>query len=202
MTYPTNPCDPGRVASTTPSTSPLPVVDHRAARRRPAVAREHRRRDRLRSTNRLYIQPGSMIKFDKGSGLDVLNPAASLNVGSRSYINGFDQNNGYNPSSPGFVAEGATDPDGALHHRSTTTPPPPRSCRRSTSRARRRRRRSRPPCGAASGSITGADVVINDATFQYGGGAINTRQLHDRLAVGPGVHLRRSQRHLPAARRL
>ena len=48
-------------------------------------------------TNRLYIQPGSMLKFNRGSGLDVLNPGASLNVGSRSYINGFDQNTSYGP---------------------------------------------------------------------------------------------------------
>ena len=41
-------------------------------------------------TDRLYIQPGVMIKFDKGAGIDVVNPGASLNVGSRSYINGFD----------------------------------------------------------------------------------------------------------------
>ncbi|MGP0069534.1 MAG: S8 family serine peptidase, partial [Isosphaeraceae bacterium] len=61
--------------------------------------------------DRLYVQPGSMIKFGSGSGLDVLNPAASLNVGSRSYINGYDANNGYNPDSPGFVEEGTTDPN-------------------------------------------------------------------------------------------
>jgi hypothetical protein len=60
--------------------------------------------------NRLYIQPGVMIKFNQGSALDVLNPGASLNVGSRSYINGFDQNPGYNPTSKGFVAESAADP--------------------------------------------------------------------------------------------
>ena len=38
-----------------------------------------------------------MMKFNKGSGLDVLNPGASLNVGSRSYINGFDADNSYSP---------------------------------------------------------------------------------------------------------
>ena len=60
--------------------------------------------------NRLYIEPGVMIKFGRGSALDVLNPAASLNVGSRSYINGFDQDNGYSPLSPGYVEESASDP--------------------------------------------------------------------------------------------
>src|SRR5262249_4125834 len=43
--------------------------------------------------NRLYVQPGMMVKFNLNSGLAVINPAASLNVGSRSYINGFDQDN-------------------------------------------------------------------------------------------------------------
>ena len=61
--------------------------------------------------DRLYIEPGVMIKFAQGSALDVLNPASSLNVGSRSYISGFDQNNGYNPLSTGFVAESASDPN-------------------------------------------------------------------------------------------
>ena len=49
-------------------------------------------------TDRLYIQPGVMMKFGTGSALDVLNPGATLNVGSRSYINGFDQNSAYSPT--------------------------------------------------------------------------------------------------------
>ena len=51
-----------------------------------------------------------MMKFDKGSGLDLLDPGASLNVGSRSYITGYDQDNSYGPGSTGFVAESASDP--------------------------------------------------------------------------------------------
>ena len=66
-------------------------------------------------TNRLYIQPGVMMKFGTGSALDVLNPGSSFNVGSRSYINGFDQNNAYSPLVTGFVDESASDPDRALH---------------------------------------------------------------------------------------
>src|SRR5271157_1439857 len=62
--------------------------------------------------DRLYIQPGVMLKFDKGAGLDLLNPGASLNVGSRSYITGYDQTAGneYGPGTPGFVAESVSDP--------------------------------------------------------------------------------------------
>ena len=83
--------------------------------------------------NRLYIQPGSMLKFNKGAALDVLDPGASLNVGSRSYINGFDANPGYNPSSPGFVDESATDPAvrfTSIYDDTATTPFVPASWRR------------------------------------------------------------------------
>src|SRR5262245_29175892 len=48
-------------------------------------------------SNRLYIQPGMMLKFNLGAGLDVLNTTASLNVGSRSYITGYDHDNTYAP---------------------------------------------------------------------------------------------------------
>src|SRR5271165_7152360 len=62
--------------------------------------------------DRLYIQPGVMLKFAEGAGLDLLNPGASLNVGSRSYITGYDTTPGnkYGPGTPGFVAESASDP--------------------------------------------------------------------------------------------
>src|SRR5262249_38594328 len=59
--------------------------------------------------DRLYIQPGMMVKFTLGAGLDVMNPGASLNVGSRSYITNYDQNNNYSPQSPNFVQETAAD---------------------------------------------------------------------------------------------
>ena len=83
-------------------------------------------------TNRLYIQPGSMLKLNRGSGLDVLNPGASLNVGSRSYINGFDQDPSYSPNSPGFVDESASTIPRCSSPRSSTTRPRPPSSRRST----------------------------------------------------------------------
>jgi hypothetical protein len=40
--------------------------------------------------NRLYVQPGMMIKASPGSGLRVLNPGASLILGDRTYINAWD----------------------------------------------------------------------------------------------------------------
>jgi hypothetical protein len=125
-------------------------------------------------TDRLYIQPGVMIKFNKGSGLDVLTPGSSLNVGSRSYINGFDANPAYGPDSPGFVEESAADPQvlftSIRDDTATTTlvPVPVNVTGESTT----------PTLGASLwGSVgiqSGAIAVINAATFKYGGGAINT----------------------------
>ena len=74
--------------------------------------------------NRLYIQPGVMIKFGTGSALDVLNPAASLNVGSRSYINGYDQNNDYSPTVARLRRRVGFRPDMCSSRRFTTTTPP------------------------------------------------------------------------------
>ena len=125
-------------------------------------------------TNRLYIQPGSVIKFDKGSGLDVLNPGASLNVGSRSYINGFDANSSYSPSSPNFVEESANDPQvlfTSIYNDAATTPFVPALevfGKPSTTTLG-------PSLWGSVGIITGAVSVINDATFEYGGGALNTQ---------------------------
>ncbi len=125
--------------------------------------------------NRLYIQPGSMLKFGNGSALDVLNPAASINVGSRSYINGFDANNQYNPTSTGFVEEGTTDPTvlfTTVHDDTATTPFVPA--------VNVLGEKATPTLGPAMwggvGIQSGAVAVINDATFQYGGGSINTQR--------------------------
>ncbi len=126
--------------------------------------------------DRLYIQPGVMLKFDKGSGIDLLNPGASLNVGSRSYITGYDTTAGneYGPTTPGFVAESASDPqvlfttifdDGAT----TTLVPTPINVTGETTTPT-----LAPSMWGSIGIQSGALAVINAATFQYGGGAMNT----------------------------
>ncbi len=125
-------------------------------------------------TNRLYIQPGSMIKINKGAGIQVVTPGASLNVGSRSYINGFDLDSNYGPGSPGFVAESANDPqvlftsifdDNAI----TTLVPTPINVTGET---------TTPTLGFSMwGSVgidAGAVAVINHAKFSYGGGLLHT----------------------------
>src|SRR4051794_13214811 len=40
--------------------------------------------------NRLYIQPGMMVKSQRGAGISVVSSTASINVGVRTYINQFD----------------------------------------------------------------------------------------------------------------
>jgi len=125
--------------------------------------------------NRLYIQPGVMIKFNRGSALDVLNPGSSLNVGSRSYINGFDLNNSYNPQSSGFVEESASDPTvlfTSIFDDTATTDlvPNPINVTGETTTPT-----LGPSFWGGVGIQSGALAVINAATFQYGGGAINTQ---------------------------
>ena len=140
-------------------------------------AGEHGRDSRRSVTDRLYIQPGVMLKFNKGSGLDVINPGASLNVGSRSYITGFDQNNNYGPGSTGFVAESASDPQVLFTSlfddtATTTLVPNPINVTGETSSSN-----LGPGSWGSVGIQSGALAVINAATFQYGGGAMNTPTL-------------------------
>ncbi len=124
-------------------------------------------------TNRLYIQPGVMVKFNQGSALDLLNPGASLNVGSRSYINGFDQNSNYGPGSPGFTAESAADPQvlftSIFNDAATTSlvPNPINVTGEATTPTLTM------GMWGGIGIQSGGIAVINAATFTYGGGAIN-----------------------------
>ncbi len=127
--------------------------------------------------DRLYIESGDMIKFGKGSALDVLNPDASLNVGSRSYISGFDADNGYNPLSPGFVDESANDPEvlfTTIYDDTATTPlvPDPINVTGETTTPTLTM-----GMWGSVGIQSGAIAVINAATFQYGGGAVNTTNI-------------------------
>jgi len=128
-------------------------------------------------TNRLYVQPGVMVKFNKGSGLDLLNPGSSLNVGARSYINGYDQSpgNDYSPESPGFVEESAADPQvlftSILDDPATTTlVPNPINVT-----GELKTPTLGPSLWGSVGIQSGGIAVINAATFKYGGGSVNTQ---------------------------
>ncbi len=58
---------------------------------------------------RVYIQPGMMFKFQRGSAIDTTNPNVSLNVGDRTYIRQFDANPNLAPTDPGFKPENTGD---------------------------------------------------------------------------------------------
>ena len=162
MTYPTNPSSLGGSTNYTLE-SPLPyLIITQLVVGQELVEGTGGNVDYV--TNRLYVQPGTVLKFNKGAGLDVLNPGASLNVGSRSYINGFDASSGYGPGSAGFVAEGPNDPQvifTSIYNDAATTPFVPALDAFS--------KPSTTTLGSSLwgsvGIITGAETVINDATF-------------------------------------
>ena len=54
------------------------------------------------AADRLYVQPGVMIKAAPGASIGIDDPSASLNVGDRTYINEWDSNNNVGPSDPSF----------------------------------------------------------------------------------------------------
>jgi large repetitive protein len=126
--------------------------------------------------NRLYIQPGVMMKFNKGSAIDLLTPGSSLNIGSRSYINGFDADNSYGPNSPNFFEESAADPQVLLttifdDNATTTLVPTPINVTGESVTPT-----LTPAMWGGVGIQSGGIAVINAATFTHGGGAINTQQ--------------------------
>ena len=143
-----------------------------ATRGRPGAAGQHRRRDQLDHQPALY-PAGRDDQVQHGQRPRRLNPGASLNVGSRSYINGFDQNNDYSPDSPGFVDESASDPKCSSPRSSTTWRPRPWCPTRSMSPARPPRESAAKLVPAAWGSV----------------------------GIQSGAHRRHQRGHLPVRRR-
>lgn len=58
------------------------------------------------SSDRLFISPGMLLKFSRGSGIQV-NGNGTINVGDTTYINQYLADNNVNPSSPNFKANSA-----------------------------------------------------------------------------------------------
>ena len=169
---------------------------HRAgpARRRPGAAGEHRRPDPVRHQPALYparrddeVQQGQRARRAQSRARASTSARVRTSTAST-------QTTTTARDSPNFVAESAADPTGPLHldlrrpgdHAARARPDQRdrRDGHAVDDQARSRR------CGAASASRAAAIAVINAATFQYGGGAINTPELHDPLAVGAGLHHR------------
>jgi hypothetical protein len=149
-------------------------------------------------TNRVYIQPGTLMKFQRAAGIALLTPGASLNVGSRSYITGFDQDNSFNPNSAGFTRETTADArvvftslyDAAastsfidpITSQATTIVAPINSANVPVTGgvAQYQPTPGNVPEQARWGSVSiqsGGLAIINDAEFRYGGGPVNTTEL-------------------------
>ncbi len=58
---------------------------------------------------RLYVQPGMMVKFQRGAAIDITDPNATLNVGDRTYINEYDLSHNVSPTDAGFKPNSSTD---------------------------------------------------------------------------------------------
>ncbi|WP_406696071.1 S8 family serine peptidase [Singulisphaera sp. Ch08] len=143
--------------------------------------------------SRLYIQPGMLIKSQRGAGIAVVNYEASMNIGSRTYISQFDADNNVSPNTPGFKPSSNEDAKvlftslydnvastsyfDASTQQSTIIVPPIDS---GNSNGANQPSPNNVPVLARWGSISyqsGSVGVVNRAEFRYGGGLVN----------GPGV---------------
>jgi hypothetical protein len=149
--------------------------------------------------NRLYVEPGMIVKFNQGAGLDVSAIGASLNIGDRTYMNEFDANSNFSPLNPdgtpnkNFQAPSVTvapviftsffdalaTTSGAFVDPTTGKPavivPPVDSA---NANGANQPTPGNVPALARWGGIeitSGALAVINNATFQYGGGQVNVQ---------------------------
>src|SRR5262249_40167640 len=110
-------------------------------------------------------------------------PAASLNVGSRSYITNFDQDNNYSPQSPNFVAETAADAEvlftSIRDDTATTFFVDPTTGQQTiivpaiNATGEPTTPTLGPSMWGSVGIIGGAITVINHAMFRYGGGLLH-----------------------------
>ena len=139
--------------------------------------------------DRLFINPGSILKFARGAGMEML-PATTLNVGDTTYIRNFLADNTYGPTTSGFTANSADlakviftsyfDDTAATGYTNPNTgvvmivtpalavPPQGSGTAQPTPT-------SVPDTSRWSGLTidSGAVGVVNSAVFRYGGGSIN-----------------------------
>ncbi|MDR3634850.1 MAG: Ig-like domain-containing protein [Isosphaeraceae bacterium] len=150
--------------------------------------------------DRLFIAPGMMVKSEEGAGIEIVTAGASFIVGDRTYITGWDATattdpttglpvSSYGPSSPNFQADSANDAQvlftSALDNTATTFYYNPATQQDVTivpaiSVLNTPNSEDPTPTSVSNsqrwGSVTiasGAIALINDATFQYGGGQLN-----------------------------
>jgi len=142
------------------------------------------------TNNRFYFQPGTVVKFQRGAAIDQVRIGSSLNIGDRTYINQFDQSSNLSPSDPGFrppnfgdapvVFTSFFDDNATSAYRDpntgvlTTVVAPLDSDNGGA--VNLPVAGNVPPLSRWGGiSVTsGAIAVIDEATFQFGGGSVNS----------------------------
>ena len=146
--------------------------------------------------NRVYFQPGTVAKFQRGAAIDVLTPGSSINIGDRTYVRQFDANNNLSPSDATFHAPTVGDAQviftSFFDNAATTSYRDPNTGSLTTivapidSPNSGGANQPTPGVGANPGSVppaarwgglsvqSGAVAMIDEATFEYGGGSVNT----------------------------
>ena len=180
MTYPDNPASLGGSINYTLD-APLPYI--LTSRLSIGIVQDVNTNNTNSTADRLYVQPGVMIKAAAGASIGIDNPAASLNVGDRTYINEWDLNNTISPLDPNFkpptvgdtgiLFTSLYDDTATTFHvnadgTKTTYVPAINSANRGAGAAQ--------PTKGAWGSvdiISGSRAVIDEAEFRYGGGFVN-----------------------------
>ena len=141
-------------------------------------------------SNRLYVQPGMMVKFRPGANIALLTSNSSINIGDRTYIRQFDANPNISPENPDFSPNDVGDAkplftslfDDAAE---TFFLDPTTGVRRTIVPAGPTDNQANNPAPAPGnvpfdlrwGNLSinpGARAVIDEAEFRYGGGNIAT----------------------------
>ena len=180
MTYPDNPASLGGSINYTLD-APLPYI--LTSRLSIGIVQNVNTNNTNSTPDRLYVQPGVMIKAAAGASIGIDNTTASLNVGDRTYINEWDLNNTIGPLDPNFKPptvgdtgilftslydDTATTVHVNADGTKTTYVPAIDSANRGAGAAQ--------PIKGAWGSvdiISGSIAVIDEAEFRYGGGFVN-----------------------------
>jgi len=145
--------------------------------------------------SRLYIQPGMMVKSQRGAGIAVVSHEASMNIGSRTYIDAFDLDHNYAPinadgtTNTNFKASSASDAKvlfTSLYDNTATTSYFDPVTQQTTiivpaidsgnSGGANQPTPGNVPALARWGSVSyqsGAVGIVNRAEFRYGGGLVN-----------------------------
>ncbi|MDB5349012.1 MAG: hypothetical protein JWN86_259 [Planctomycetota bacterium] len=142
------------------------------------------------TTNRFYFQPGTVVKFQRGAAIDQITVGSSLNIGDRTYLREFDANNNLSPNDVGYRAPDFGDAQvlftSFFDDKATTgfrdpntgviTPIVAAIDSDNGGPVNLPVAGNVPPLARWGGiSVTsGAIAVIDEATFQFGGGSVNS----------------------------